>query len=86
MQYSDWWTWFLTSGDENYTDIYFDEGRMKFDLTDTDIYAYLTYGEYIYDDVYLHTLVENRGKNTNSVSLLCRYDENKGWYEVKFRQ
>ncbi len=83
-QYSDWWTWFLTSGDENYTDIYFDEGRMKFDLTDTDIYAYLTYGEYIYDDVYLHTLVENRGKNTNSVSLLCRYDENKGWYEVNF--
>ena len=83
-QYSDWWTWFLTSGDENYTDIYFDNGRMKFDLTDTDIYAYLTYDEYIYDDVYLHAVVENRGRNTNSVSLLCRYDENKGWYEVNF--
>ena len=80
--YSDWWTWFLTSGSEDYTDIYFDEGRMKFDLTGTNIYAYLTYGEYIYDDVYLHALVENRGKNSNSVSLLCRYDENKGWYEV----
>ncbi|MAT45382.1 MAG: hypothetical protein CL609_23890 [Anaerolineaceae bacterium] len=83
-QFSDWWTWFLTSGDENYTDIYFDQGRMKFDLTDTDIYAYLIYGEYIYEDVYLHAVVENRGKNTNSVSLVCRYDENKGWYEVNF--
>jgi len=80
--YSDWWTWFLTNGDPDYTDIYFDQGRMKFDLTDTNIYAYLVYGEYIYDDVYLHALVENRGKNSNSVSLLCRYDENKGWYEA----
>ncbi len=80
--YSDWWTWFLTNGNGDYTDIYFDEGRMKFDLTDTDIYAYLVYGEYIYEDVYLHALVENRGKNSNSISLLCRYDENKGWYEA----
>lgn len=79
--YSDWWTWFLTNGNSDYADIYFDEGRMKFDLTSTDIYAYLVYGEYIYDDVYLHTVVENRGKNTNSVSLLCRYDVDKGWYE-----
>jgi S1-C subfamily serine protease len=83
-EYSDWWTWFLTYGDETFTDIYFDEGRLKFDLTDgsSDTYAYLIYEEYIYEDVYLHALVENRGKNTNSVSLICRYDDVKGWYEV----
>lgn len=81
-QYSDMWTWFLTSGNEDYTDIYFDEGRLKFDLTDTNIYAYLVYNEYIYTDVYLHAIVENRGKNSNSISLLCRYDENDGWYEA----
>lgn len=41
----------------------------------------LTYNEYYYDDVALITLVENRGMNSNSISLMCRYDENLGWYE-----
>jgi len=83
-EYSDWWTWFLAYGDEDYADIYFDEGRMKFDLTDasSDTYAYLMYEEYYYEDVFIHALVENRGKNTNSISLICRYSDVDGWYEV----
>ena len=77
----DWWTWFTTNGDESQLDIYQDNGRIIFELYDTDIWAYLTYGEYYYDDVFLQTLVENRGMNSNSISLVCRYDENLGWYE-----
>ena len=34
------------------------------------------------NDVFIHAIAENRGKNSNSVSLICRYDEVKGWYEV----
>ncbi len=77
----DWWTYFWTSGDENDFYIYQDNDRMVFEITDTDTYAYLTYGEYYYEDVGIRTLVENRGVNTNNVSLICRYDENLGWYE-----
>ena len=82
--YSDWWTYFLAYGNEDYADIYFDGGRLKFDLTDasSDTYAYLMYNEYYYEDVFIHAIAENRGKNSNSVSLICRYDEEKGWYEV----
>ena len=54
---------------------------MIFEITDTDTYAYVTYDEYYYDDVEVHALVENRGVNTNNISLLCRYDEDLGWYE-----
>jgi hypothetical protein len=25
--------------------------------------------------------VENLGRNTNNVSLICRYDDSRGWYE-----
>ncbi len=77
----DWWSWFTTNGDENQLDIYQDDGKIIFEMYDTDIYAYLTYGEYYYADVEVHTLVENRGMNSNSISLMCRYDENLGWYE-----
>ncbi|PKO08256.1 MAG: hypothetical protein CVU40_16510 [Chloroflexi bacterium HGW-Chloroflexi-2] len=77
----DWWTWFTTNGDENQLDIYQDNGRIIFEMYDTNIWAYLTYDEYYYDDVFLQTLVENRGMNSNSISLVCRYDENLGWYE-----
>lgn len=76
-----WWSWFLTNGDENKFDIYQDNGKITFDMEGTNIWAYLTYDEYIYQDVEVHTLVENRGMNTNSISLVCRYDETLGWYE-----
>jgi S1-C subfamily serine protease len=76
-----WWSWFTTNGNEDQLDIYQDNGRIIFEMYDTNIWAYLTYDEYIYEDVEVHALVENRGMNTNSVSLMCRYDENLGWYE-----
>jgi len=76
-----YWYWFTTYGDENKLDIYEDRGKVVFELTGEDIYAYLMYDEYYYDDVMISTLVENRGKNSNSVSLVCRYDESLGWYE-----
>lgn len=77
----DWWSWFTTNGDENELDIYQDNGRIIFEMYDTNIWPYLTYNEYYYEDVALNTMVENRGMNSNSISLMCRYDENLGWYE-----
>jgi hypothetical protein len=75
------WSWFITSGSEDKTQIYRDRGRVVFELVDKDIYAYLMYDEYTYNDVKISTLVENRGKTPTSVSLICRYEISSGWYE-----
>ncbi|MAT41280.1 MAG: hypothetical protein CL609_02985 [Anaerolineaceae bacterium] len=75
------WSWFITSGSEDKTQIYRDRGRVVFELIDKDIYAYLMYDDYTYTDVKISTSVENRGKTPTSVSLICRYEQNSGWYE-----
>ena len=39
------------------------------------------YDPYIYENVKLQVAAENRGKNTNNISLICNYSEKYGWYE-----
>jgi S1-C subfamily serine protease len=77
------WTYFFTSGEENESkfNLYTDNGKFSFEENAENIWAYATYDKYIYTDVRLDTSAENLGRNTNSVSLMCRYDENLGWYE-----
>ena len=44
----------------------------------------LTYGDrYVgeYEDVKLEVRADNRGRNNNSISLICRYNADIGWYE-----
>jgi hypothetical protein len=38
------------------------------------------YDPYTYTDVRLDATAENRGKNNNNVSFICRYSD-EGWYE-----
>jgi hypothetical protein len=56
-------------------------GRMTFDLGGKNLWVYLNYDSYQYDDVRLDVVAENRGVNNNSVSLICRYSKADGWYE-----
>ena len=77
----DGWRWFITSGSEDKTEIFRDRGRVVFELIEKDIYAYLMNDDYEYEDVKISARVENRAQNTYSVSLICRYDEQSGWYE-----
>jgi len=74
------WDYFLTYGDEDKITTDFSDSMMKFDLEDTDIYAYYLYEEQEYDDVHIELRAENRGKNNNNVSLVCRASTD-GWYE-----
>lgn len=76
-----WWTYFWFGEDGANFDVYQESSRMIFDIPDRDTYVYVTYGEYIYDDVRITANVENRGVNSMDFSLICRYDENRGWYE-----
>jgi hypothetical protein len=53
---------------------------MVFNLTGNDIYSYVTYKPYTYTGVKISVIADNRGKNTNNVSLICR-KSSEGWYE-----
>ena len=75
------WTYFLTSGDEDKMDLYTEDGYLVFDLEGEQQYVYVMYDPYIYENVKLEVSAENRGMNTNNISLICNYSDKYGWYE-----
>lgn len=58
----------------------FEFGRMIFDIPESFLYAYYIYEGEIYEDVRVDIKLENRGVNTQQVSLVCRVSD-EGWYE-----
>lgn len=74
------WTYFLMSGEDADLSIVTEDGQMVFDIQEEQVYAYLTYDAYYYEDVRIDTSARNLGSNNNNVSLVCRETED-GWYE-----
>jgi hypothetical protein len=60
--------------------ISFDDSLMTFTIPESFLYAYYIYQEYSYEDVRVDIKVENRGVNSQQVSLVCRVGDD-GWYE-----
>lgn len=58
----------------------FTNSRMRIELPEDDLYFYYTFVGQTYDNVRLDLRADNRGVNTNNVSLTCR-SSNDGWYE-----
>jgi hypothetical protein len=58
-----------------------ENGKLVFDFGSKNVYYYLFYDPYTYSDVKIELRADNRGKNNNNVSLICRYDPREGWYE-----
>jgi hypothetical protein len=58
-----------------------DSGNLVWNFDSEYVYYYLFYNAFTYEDVKVEARANNRGKNNNTVSLICRYDENVGWYE-----
>jgi hypothetical protein len=75
------WSYFMMNGDESKMDLYTEDGYLVFDLQGENQWVYLLYDEYYYPEVRIDVLAENRGKNTNNVSLICNYSDSEGWYE-----
>ena len=69
------------SGDEEKMDIYYENSQLKFELNDYYLYPYVVYDPWSYTDVRIDAEAENWGSNNNSVTLICRYNEDLGWYE-----
>jgi len=58
-----------------------ENGNLVWNFDSEYVYYYLFYNAFTYEDVKIEARADNRGKNNNTVSLICRYDENVGWYE-----
>jgi hypothetical protein len=58
----------------------FTDGRMRFEIPKKDLYVYYTYNGNSYDNVRIDMRADNRGVNSNNVSLVCRISDD-GWYE-----
>ncbi|KXK15382.1 MAG: hypothetical protein UZ14_CFX002000402 [Chloroflexi bacterium OLB14] len=58
----------------------FDDSLMIFEIPDPQLYAYYIYEGYSYEDVKVSVKFENRGVNSQQVSLVCRVSDD-GWYE-----
>ena len=58
-----------------------ENGFFKFDIERTWQYVYSIYDPFDYEDVRLDARASNLGTNNNSISLICRYTEDSGWYE-----
>lgn len=79
---SNWDSFSLGSGEDNKLVIKQEDDHLLFDLGDEDLYVYYVYTPYEYDDVSIKLNAENRGRNNNNVSLVCRMNsEGTQWYE-----
>ncbi len=82
---SDAWYIFTVTGsdtaDPDQVTVEPQDGKLAWDFQSEQVYYYLFYQGFSYTDVKVEVRADNRGKNNNSVSLICRYDPEVGWYE-----
>jgi hypothetical protein len=79
---ANWESFSLGSGEDNNLVIKQEDDHLLFDLGDEDLYVYYMYTPYEYDDVSIKLNAENRGRNNNNVSLVCRMSaDGNQWYE-----
>lgn len=75
------WEYFHFGKDGSDYDVSTDDGLLVFEIKDEDTYVFNIYTAEKYDDVRIDTEANNRGYNYNNVGLICRFDEDDGWYE-----
>ena len=57
------------------------DGKLVWNFDSEYVYYYLFYDAFQYEDVKVDVSADNRGRNNNNISLICRYDPDIGWYE-----
>ncbi len=66
--------------DPNAASYKFERNRMIFSITERQLYAYYINTQHTYEDIRLDINLENRGVNSQQVSLICQMSD-EGWYE-----
>lgn len=80
--YPDEYFYWVQSGPDNVAEaVYLDGGDLVFEIDTRDTWIYLYYGPWIYSEVRIGLEAENLGANSQSVSLFCHYDPDRGWIE-----
>lgn len=75
------YSYFVFNGFDGGTEMLYTEGgEIVFNINTQDTWVYVTYDPWIYGDVRIGLSAENRGKNSQRVSLVCRMSED-GWFE-----
>lgn len=70
-----------TSADPDKVTVEAQNGKLVWDFESEYVYYYIFYNAQTYTDVQLEVRADNRGRNNNNISLICRYDPEVGWYE-----
>lgn len=70
----------LASSDPSGMSLSTSNGNLVFDIESKGIWVYVTYNAQTFEDARVEVVADNRGVNSNSVSLICRYSD-EGWYE-----
>jgi len=81
---SDWSIFTVTASDKADADkvtVEAQDGKLVWDFESEWVYYYLFYDAFNYEDVKVDVRADNRGRNNNNISLICRYDPDVGWYE-----
>ncbi|MBC7876395.1 MAG: DUF1080 domain-containing protein [Anaerolineales bacterium] len=81
---SDWSILTVTGSDDADPDkvtVEPEDGKLVWNFDSEQVYYYLFYEGHSYENVTVEVQADNRGKNNNSISLICRYDPEVGWYE-----
>lgn len=73
--------YFTDGGQYEDAEVYNENGALRFENNGEYLFTYVYYDPYIYTDVRIDMEAENLATNDNSVTLACRYDPERGWYE-----
>lgn len=75
------WKIIVTHGEPGLLDLRVQAGAWVFDLGGTDLHAFALFQNEIYKNVRVDVRARNRGSTAYSLSLICRYNEEEGWYQ-----
>lgn len=75
------WDHFVAGGDESQLTSSVENGFLNFEIKGKGLYYYIYYTPKTYKDVRINLRAENRGEINSTVIIICRYNEDNGWYE-----
>ena len=75
------WDHFVAGGPESQMKSSIDNGFLNFEIMSKGLHYYAYYTPKTYSNVRIDVRAENRGEFNSIVTIICRYSEDKGWYE-----
>jgi serine/threonine protein kinase len=75
------WDHFVAGGDESQLTSSVENGFLNFEIKGKGLYYYIYHTPKTYGNVRIDVRAENRGEINSTVIIICRYNEDNGWYE-----